>query len=192
MFGLTRRLGRTAAAGLWAGSAILLIWLWSARNPVSHSGLALAEAEIRRLDEVLTMSARMYAATGDAKWKERYEGNVGALDEAISQARRLSLSLLGEDLVLHTDDANKALVDMETRSFALVESNHRDEATQLLESSRYECAKMEYWEGMAGLWDRLKAVPADQLRCRRTSCACIGFRWPAALCSYCSRRSPVG
>ncbi|MFZ0485340.1 MAG: hypothetical protein WAL93_18280, partial [Desulfobacterales bacterium] len=41
---------------------------------------------IIHLDEVLTMSARMAAATGDLRWEERYRSFEPKLDAAIKKA----------------------------------------------------------------------------------------------------------
>lgn len=42
---------------------------------------------IMHLDEVLTMSARMGAATGDPKWKKRYDKFEPELDKVIGENR---------------------------------------------------------------------------------------------------------
>ena len=51
-------------------------------------------AELRgvlaHLDEVLTMSARMAAVTGDPRWRERYDLFIPRLDRAIAHAMELS------------------------------------------------------------------------------------------------------
>ena len=50
------------------------------------------------LDEVLTMSARMAAATGDLKWETRYRGFESTLDAAIKEEiKRLSAGGPRED-----------------------------------------------------------------------------------------------
>ena len=51
-----------------------------------ESFAAVTAADIRRLDEVLTMSARLSAATGDAKWERRYTAHIPDLDAAIKIA----------------------------------------------------------------------------------------------------------
>ncbi|MCB9851084.1 MAG: EAL domain-containing protein [Phycisphaerales bacterium] len=113
------------------------------------------QTEIRRLDEVLTMSARMYAATGDAQWRTRYFSNVDQLDSAIAEARELSAKVLGGDFAQPTDVANRALVDLERRSFDLVAAGRSNEATALLQSAEYSRWKSEYAAGMDRLWKAL-------------------------------------
>jgi hypothetical protein len=62
--------------------------------------------EILRLDEVLTMSARMAAATGDRSWERRYREHEPLLNELILEARALA----PEANLASTDEANVALV----------------------------------------------------------------------------------
>jgi twitching motility protein PilJ len=90
--------------------------------------------EIRRLDEVLTMSARMAATTGDERWVARYNDNVAPLDHAIKEMLDLAGSPQATAIVRATDDANAALIAMETRSFELVEEGSRAAAFALLSS----------------------------------------------------------
>ena len=53
-------------------------------------GLEGARGDITHLDEVLTMSASMAAATGEVEWIDRYRGFEPKLDAAITQAIRHS------------------------------------------------------------------------------------------------------
>lgn len=113
--------------------------------------------EIMRLDEVLTMSACMGAATGDPVWKERYDENAPKLDAAIAEAERFAPDT-GKDGAAagETDEANTRLVKMETRSFGLVESGRRAEAEKILSGKAYEAQKRIYEAGMDRLSARLR------------------------------------
>lgn len=44
------------------------------------------QGDILHLDEVLTMSARMAAASGDLQWEDRYQKYEPKLDRAIVEA----------------------------------------------------------------------------------------------------------
>ena len=74
-----------------AVSLMLVTWLLfvssSNHDPVTKTALELArlKGEILRLDEVLTMSARMNASTGDDQWEKRYFAHVAPLDAAIKR-----------------------------------------------------------------------------------------------------------
>ncbi len=103
---------------------------------------------IVHLDEALTMSARMAAATGDPQWEARYRQLEPDLDRAIAEAKRLA-----PDAALHagaaaTDTANVELVKLEQRAFALVRAGERSRAATLLTSAEYAELKLVYTAGM--------------------------------------------
>ncbi len=99
---------------------------------------------ILRLDEVLTMSARMAAASGDLKWEKRYRQFEPELDQAIKDAEELVPSHANQATAKITQDANDKLVDMENRSFKLVEIRHSKEALGLLLGDEYSKQKDIY------------------------------------------------
>src|SRR6185436_581889 len=94
-----RRLPVWAIATALISTMLLLGWLvWSSvsaqQSAITAMGRGIQTAQvsgtIRRLDEVLTMSAMMAAATGDKKWSERYDAAAPELDAAISDALKLA------------------------------------------------------------------------------------------------------
>jgi hypothetical protein len=87
---------------------------------------------IRHLDEVLTMSARMAAATGDLKWEERYRHFEPQLDAAIKETLRLGTNPSSVKTAAQTDEANIKLVKMENRAFALVRAGRKEEAQTVI------------------------------------------------------------
>jgi signal transduction histidine kinase/AmiR/NasT family two-component response regulator len=99
---------------------------------------------IRHLDEVLTMSALMRAATGDPAWETRYNEHVGELDAAIKGLRELGPTLFDLAMGDDSDAANQALIAMETRAFELVAQGMKDEALALLTSQEYKDNKARY------------------------------------------------
>src|SRR5580765_7683664 len=75
---------------------------------------------IVHLDEVLTMSARMAAATGDTQWEDRYRKYEPVLARAIDEVLSLAPDAGAAAVIDHTAAANTALVGMEHQSFAFV------------------------------------------------------------------------
>ena len=69
------------------------------------------QGDILHLDEVLTMSARMSASSGDLQWEERYKLYEPKLEKAISEAQNLlpNEELMGME---ETNTANEKLVEM--------------------------------------------------------------------------------
>lgn len=86
---------------------------------------------ITHLDEVLTMSARMAAMTGDKRWENRHKRYEPKLKDAIEEAIRL--------------------VELEQRAFESVRAGRLEEARGLLFSSDYERSKELYARGMREL-----------------------------------------
>jgi diguanylate cyclase (GGDEF)-like protein len=110
--------------------------------------------EIVLLDEVLTMSARMAAATGNAEWINRHETNVGFLDDALAQAAELGDAGLFELAGLAAiNDANAVLLSLEDEAFDLVLDGRSDLATRRLDAAEYEQAKSAYTAGITMLSD---------------------------------------
>jgi len=122
---------------------------------------------ITHLDEVLTMSARMAATTGDRRWEDRYNAHVTDLDAAIKEAKRLAGPLVDAKELQDTDDANVRLVELETESFRLVRAGATDRAQALLFSDEYEEQKRIYAGGLALVVARLRADAANALRRER-------------------------
>ena len=103
---------------------------------------------IIHLDEVLTMSARMAAATGNLQWEKRYHSFEPKLDAAIKEAIRLAPEAYSGKDAADTDAANIRLVEMENKSFDLVRKGRIEEAKTLLFSNEYEEQKRIYAQGM--------------------------------------------
>ncbi|MHC4266730.1 MAG: hypothetical protein ACYSUK_12495 [Planctomycetota bacterium] len=103
---------------------------------------------IVHLDEVLTMSARMAAATGDLDWEERYRVFEPRLDAAINEAMGLWPDVFISEAVSQTNLANIKLVDMENRAFDFVREGDEEAARQVLYSDSYEEQKQIYSDGM--------------------------------------------
>jgi len=100
------------------------------------------------LDEVLTMSARMGAATGDLVWEERYLMHVPKLDDALAEAQSLMPQAFTEQGTAQTDEANQKLIAMETKAFDLVRNGETEPAQSLLASDAYQFQKTVYADGM--------------------------------------------
>jgi signal transduction histidine kinase/CheY-like chemotaxis protein len=116
-----------------------------------ESRLAELSGTIIHLDEVLTMSARMAAATGDSTWEQRYRRYEPELDAAIKKMMTLEPGGSAIAASAQTDAANVKLVEMETQAFALVRDGRANDARGVLFSPDYEEQKMLYAHGMEQL-----------------------------------------
>ncbi len=95
-------------------------------------GLERARGDIVHLDEVLTMSASMAAATGEVAWIDRYQSFEPKLDSAIKKAIEISRQPDFAAAIRETDAANIELVKMENQAFALVRARRPEETRSLL------------------------------------------------------------
>jgi PAS domain S-box-containing protein len=119
---------------------------------------------ITHLDEVLTMSARMSAATGDLAWEQRYLHFEPILDAAIKKIIDLEPDAYAGEGAAETDAANIKLVEMEHRAFDLVRQKRQAEAREVLFSAEYDAQKQIYSQGMAKVAVRLKKQADDILK----------------------------
>ncbi|OKH36986.1 two-component sensor histidine kinase [Calothrix sp. HK-06] len=100
------------------------------------------------LDEVLTMSAYMNAATGDHIWQQRYQQFEPQLDAAIKESIKLAPKIYKSDDSRKIDAANQLLVSMENQSFELVQAGQLEAAKALLSSDKYKMQKQYYAAGV--------------------------------------------
>ncbi|MEO1430924.1 MAG: ATP-binding protein [Cyanobacteria bacterium J06633_8] len=104
--------------------------------------------EIIYLDEVLTMSAQMNAATGNRMWEKRYRNFEPKLDTAIKKSIELAPKIYSGENAEKTNSANQKLVKMEYQSFDFVKNGKKELAQALLSSDRYKLEKIKYHDGV--------------------------------------------
>ncbi len=92
-------------------------------------------------DEVLTMSARMFAATGAAEWKTRYDANVPVMDAAIAAVLALAPSSIAERFKNETSAANDKLIALEAQAFELGAAKNLTGAAAVLDGADYKANK---------------------------------------------------
>ena len=147
----------TASVMAWCGWHSYYTYLLSGREHKRRVCVEQLRGRILHLDEVLTMSARLAAQTGDQRWESLYRESKPKLDKAIKAAAALSPDPRGAS---RTDDANIALVDMENQSFELVRQGRMDDAKAILFSDEYEQQKRIYALGMT----RFAVTPESDYR----------------------------
>ena len=119
---------------------------------------------IVHLDEVLTMSARMCAVTGDPQWEARYRHFEPVLDAAIKEV----IAIAPEETVrlsgTQVDVANIRLVEMEHSSFDLVREGRQADAKRLLFSPEYEEQKAIYAQGITETKEAIQGRVDEEIR----------------------------
>lgn len=119
------------------------------------------------LDEVLTMSARMYTATGDIKWKQRYKQFEPELDAAIQASTQIESEIYRDHLIVRTNLANQRLVAMESQSFDLVAQGKTAAAQAILNSVEYQTEKNKYAAGQKASNDHLNLHLQNKMAANR-------------------------
>lgn len=116
---------------------------------------------IKYLDEVLTSSALLAAATSDKAWEARYRTHDPQLEDALKEAVRLVPD--GAQTLANVDAANTELVKMETEAFNLVHRGQATDALRLLSGTHYRELKNRYAEALTSFTTLLDARQAALL-----------------------------
>ncbi|MDJ0717637.1 MAG: ATP-binding protein [Prochloraceae cyanobacterium] len=103
--------------------------------------------QIVYLDEALTMSARMAAATGNLDWEKRYLKLKPQLDKDINRLITIAPESY-EPHGIETNAANIELLKIEQQSFNLVRQGKEQQAFKLLLSPQYQFDKEIYASGI--------------------------------------------
>lgn len=151
--------------------------------------------KVTYFDEVLTMSARMAANTGDAQWEKRYHKIEPQLDATVVELIQLAPETFETDAAEKVSVLNDKLLKMELRAFELIASNQSEEASKLLSNEEYESYKVQYMANMQEIYDSLKqhVAEAEQILTRRlkqTILLCIAsilillVTWPKVLVQF--------
>ncbi len=128
--------------------------------------LQARSGEIVYLDEVLTMSSRMAASTGDTKWEDRYNEYVPQLETAINAVLE-QVPEAEQTNPAQTDAANQQLIDYETQAFELVRNGKAQAALDLLLGPKYEAQKRIYSEGINGTLASVRETVASEIQSYR-------------------------
>ena len=157
----------------WLSWTTLRSYDFVAQQLPALTRLGALRVQILLFDEVLTMTARMSAATGDPQWEARYRQFEPQLDQAMQDAIGLAPEVASSQAVGQADAANTALVVMENRTFDEVRQGRLVEAQQLLSSDEYQSQKTAYAAGVAALSGLLEqaidSTQAGQLALQRRS-----------------------
>jgi len=122
---------------------------------------------VSHFEEVLTMFARMAAATGDPQWERRYGEFEPQLDAAIKEVTSLAPETLMSKVAAQIDAANVRLVEMEKKAFGLVREGDPQAAMAILNSAEYAEQKRIYSEGVKDFTEGLQTHTHAEIRRHR-------------------------
>ncbi|MFK7848996.1 MAG: ATP-binding protein [Rhodothermales bacterium] len=112
------------------------------------------QGQVIHLDEILTMSAKMAASSGDAKWESRYREHEAQLDSVLVSLRQ-KIPTSYQNGFTRTFSSNEVLVSLENEAFVEIGENNLEASREILESRQYEVNKEEYQRGMELLYQDL-------------------------------------
>jgi signal transduction histidine kinase len=160
----------TAAVAL---TGMLLVWFAYNSYHVYHitstsmklkNRMTELQWTIIRLDEILTMSARMAVATGDQKWEERYRFFYPPFAEAIKEIVALAPASYSKKTVTEIEEADRKSKAMEAQAFSWVHQNDLNRARGILYNGEYETQKGIYSHGMEQLRTQLEKTTDANLQ----------------------------
>jgi diguanylate cyclase (GGDEF)-like protein len=150
-----------------------LVWIgWIGTGTRGEMRLAAQQAvrvaELRGtfayLDEWLTMSARMAAASGEPRWVVRYDEARPQLAAAIAEAVALATPQVSAALAETTNEASRGLIEMERASFARAAAGDREGARALLDSPEFSYLQAVYASGIEAFGQDLETLAEARSR----------------------------
>lgn len=159
---------------LFIGLTLLIFKAFSSYQYTRNKASALQENAdaILYFDEVLTMSARMVAFTGDRYWETRYHECIPKLDLALQKTFELFPG--AQEALEATRDANQRLIELELQAFALANAGQLRQAAKILFGLNYETDKKVYSDGLTRLRQHINAYKiAIQNQIRRDTLVSI-------------------
>ena len=150
---------------LAVGQGFYLLHWFDRYNQSNQAAMAFESnrVEIARLDEVLTMSARLHAATGDSVWQERYLEHVEPLSATLGETIDLAGSEKARTAISQVSDANDRLIAMEERALSLAAKGELTEAFALLTSINYQAEKNHYQRGLTETLEISQAAISNEV-----------------------------
>ena len=113
--------------------------------------IAELRGRIIHLNEVLTMSAKMAATTGNLEWEERYREYKPQLGQAVKEAKELAPNPEDNKSAAPAAEADLQVFETEDRAFEAVRRRVPEEAQGILFSSEYEAQRKIYDDRMEAL-----------------------------------------
>jgi methyl-accepting chemotaxis protein len=128
-------------------------------NDISAAKLAAAEqnGKVIWADEALTSAALLGAATGDPRWRKRYDEAMPKIDAALAAVIALAPPEIGQRYKDETSSANDRLVELELEAFKQVAAGNRAAAAAILDGESYAKFKDQINTGSERFVEALEA-----------------------------------
>ena len=165
-------------------SAILLpilgFVMWSTYESLAkmseHSlNLQRGARTVAHRNELLTMHARLAAATGDPKWERQYRRIEPELDSALLRVAMLAREEYEKNYASQTKLAYTKLIEMESLGLALVRKGRQKETAEILFSEEYDRQKALYSQGVTKMIQAVETRIATETNSFRQRIRHTGF-----------------
>lgn len=174
---------RLLSLGLGLGVILLAVLgpvVWSMYDSLSRMGnheltLQKLAGSVAHFNELLTMYARLAAATGDPKWEKNYQAVEPQLDNALLGIAVEARAEYDKNYVSQTKRAYTKLLEMESVAFALVQQGRQKQAVDVLFSQEYNKQKALYSNGIRQMTEAVQTRIADEILLFRRRILLIGI-----------------
>lgn len=157
------------------GSVVWSMYQSLSRIATNELNLQRIVGTVAHLNEVLTMYARLAAATGDQRWEQHYQKVEPELDSAIVAVAMLAREEYEGNYAAQTKLAYTKLIEMESLAFALVRQGRQKEASELLFGEQYDTQKALYSQGIMKLTEAVDTRVAQEIASFRKRIWHTGF-----------------
>jgi diguanylate cyclase (GGDEF)-like protein len=170
VFLATRTARRVVAASFAAVLVLVLALMLERANSLQVSDQAHVQVLAARqvadhillLDEQLTLSANLAAASGQAQWVQRYEQLIPQMDAALARATAMAEPDVAARFNAETSAANDRLVVLERQAFERVARSDLAAAQALLAGAEYAQHKAVLAQGSDRFMQSLQDAAAQQ------------------------------
>jgi diguanylate cyclase (GGDEF)-like protein/PAS domain S-box-containing protein len=115
------------------------------------------------LKEILMMSSRTSAATGDLRWEKEYTQYEARLATKIAEVKTVLPDSVELQSIDRLDTASLALLGMEKKAFMLIRDHHIEQARELLYSLEYEKQKAIFLAEIPNVVGQLNELQKGEL-----------------------------
>lgn len=157
------------------GTVVWSMYQSLSRVATNELNLQRAAGRVTHLHSVLTMYARLAAATGNTRWEQHYREVETELDSAILAVAMSAREEYERNYASQTKLAYTKLIEMESLAFALVRQGRQKEASQLLFSEKYEQQDALYSQGIMKMTEAVDARIAEEIASFRKRIWHTGF-----------------
>ena len=153
---------------VWLGQGTYRVHRDSQRTLERSHRIQELRTRVANLTEMLHMSARLAAVTGDARWERRYHELEPIQAAAIQESIGLAPESSEQGVIAQIDSTHRAMVAIQQQVFALSRQARLEEADVVLNSEEYQKQRASQNDGLekflSTMGDNARAVQLTRER----------------------------